>query len=146
MSEYRFGLPQAIRENEILLVENGYENRLSFLATELFLNSIEMLILPANSSHLLQMFDVSAASPIKTAFKQELDKRVDYITHADREQRKKAYIIRRVLVESFINALRRQVMPTILSLSFRQPNRFHSIRKFLQILHTPSIPGYFILG
>jgi hypothetical protein len=44
------------------------------------------------------MFDVSVASPVKTAFKQKIDKRVDRIAHADPEQREKAEIIRRVLV------------------------------------------------
>jgi hypothetical protein len=39
-----------------------------------FLNSIEVLVLPAHSSHLLQMSDVSVASPLKTEFKQELEK------------------------------------------------------------------------
>jgi hypothetical protein len=78
-----------------------------------------VLVLPAHSSHLVQMLDAFVASPVKTAFKQELDKRVDRVAHADPEQRKKAYSIRRVLVESFINALRRGATPGNIESGFR---------------------------
>lgn len=120
MSAYRLTLPEAIRDNEILLVIDGHKSRLSFLAAMIFfLNSIDVLVLPAHSSHLLQMFDVAVASPLKTAFKQELDKRVSRIAHADPEQREKAGIIRRVLVESFINAVRRGGTPGNIGAGFR---------------------------
>jgi hypothetical protein len=83
------------------------------------LNSIEVLVRPAHSGHLLEMFDVSVASPFKTAFKQELEKPIDRATHADPEHREKAQIIRRVLVESFMNALRRGAMPDNIESGFR---------------------------
>jgi hypothetical protein len=57
------------------------------------LNSIEILVLPAHLGHLLQMFNVSFASPLKTTFKQELEKRIDRIAHADLEHPEKAQII-----------------------------------------------------
>jgi hypothetical protein len=84
-----------------------------------FLNSIEVFILPAHSSHLLQMSDVFVAPLVKTVFKQQLDKRVDRIVYADPEQREKAQIIRRVLVEGFINVLRRTATPGIIESGFR---------------------------
>jgi sulfur relay (sulfurtransferase) complex TusBCD TusD component (DsrE family) len=69
-----------------------------------------MFVLLALSSHLLQMSDVSVAFPIKTALKQEIHERIDHIAHSNPEEREKAQTIRRVLVESCINALRRRAM------------------------------------
>jgi hypothetical protein len=83
------------------------------------LNLIELLALAAYSSHLLQVFDVSVASPLKTAFKQELEKRIDHVTHTDPEHQAKAQIRRRVLVESFINALRCGPTPGNIESGFR---------------------------
>jgi hypothetical protein len=75
--EHPLTLPEAIRENEIVLVIDGHESRLIFEAAPIFfLNSIDVIVLPACSSHLLQMFDVAVASPLKAPFKQELDKRM----------------------------------------------------------------------
>jgi hypothetical protein len=86
--EYRLTLPEAIRENEIVLVINGHESRLSFEAALIFfLNSIDVIVLPACSSHLLLMFDIAVASPLKDPFKQELDKRVSRFSHVAPEQR-----------------------------------------------------------
>jgi hypothetical protein len=53
------------------------------------------------------MFDVSVASPVKTIFKRELDTQINRIAHADPEEQKKTQMMRRVRVESFLNALRR---------------------------------------
>jgi hypothetical protein len=50
------------------------------------LNSIELVVLAAHSSHLLQVFDVFVAYPVRTSFKQELAKPVGRITHPDPEQ------------------------------------------------------------
>jgi hypothetical protein len=106
-SEYRLSLPEAIRDNEIFLFIDGPQSRLSFLVAMIFfLNLIEVFVLPAHSSHLPQMLDISAALPFKIAFKQELEKRIDRVTHADTEHREKTQLIRRVLVENFINILR----------------------------------------
>jgi hypothetical protein len=111
MSEYHLNLPQAIRGKEILLVREGHKSRLSFLAAMFFLDSIELFVLPAHSSHLLQILNVSVVSSVKAAVKQEFDKRINRIAQADPEQREKAQIIRRVLVESFSDALRREARP-----------------------------------
>jgi hypothetical protein len=120
MSEYHLSLPETIRDNEIFLVTDGHKNRLSFLAAMIFvLNSIEVLVLPGHSIHLLQMFDVFVTFPLKTTFKQELEKWIDHVTHADPDHRKKAQIIRRVLVESFINALRCGATPDNVEFGFR---------------------------
>jgi hypothetical protein len=78
-----------------------------------------VLVLLAHSGHLLQPFDVSAASSVKTVFKQEPDKRVDRIAHGDPEQPEKAQSIRPVLVESFINALRRGTTQSNIESGFR---------------------------
>jgi hypothetical protein len=51
------------------------------------------------------MFDVTVASPIKAAFKQELDKRVGMVRAAGSGD--KTQMLRIALVESFINGLQR---------------------------------------
>jgi hypothetical protein len=59
----------------MLLIIDGHKTRLSLLAAVFFeLNGIDVLMLTAHSPHLLQMFDVAVASPIKAVFKQQLDK------------------------------------------------------------------------
>jgi hypothetical protein len=74
-------------------------------------------VLPAHSSHLLQTFDIYVASPLKTAFKQELEKSIVLLTPIQNTERKQ--IIRRVVVESFINALRREATPGNIESGFR---------------------------
>jgi hypothetical protein len=39
----------------------------------IWLSGIDVLVLPATSAHLLQMFDVAIAELLKIAFKHELD-------------------------------------------------------------------------
>jgi hypothetical protein len=66
---YRLTLPEDIREQDMLLIVDGHKARLSLLAAVIFdLNGINVLVLPAHSTHLLKMFDVAIASAIKAAF------------------------------------------------------------------------------
>jgi hypothetical protein len=74
---YRLTLPEDNREQDKLLVIEGHKTRRKDRAAIIFeLNGIDALVLPAHSTHLLQMVDVAVASPIRAVFKQELDKQV----------------------------------------------------------------------
>jgi hypothetical protein len=70
ISHSRLSFSLALRDEDILLTIDGHNTRLSLLAALIFeMNGIDVFVLPPRSSHLLQMFDVGPASPIKTAFK-----------------------------------------------------------------------------
>jgi hypothetical protein len=113
------------------------------------LNSIEVLVLPAYSSHLLQIFDVSVAFPLNTAFEQELEKRIDHVVYADPEHREKAQIIRRVLMENFIDALRRGATPGSIESGFRSTGFIPfnpQVPSDSACAVDPFEPGYFALA
>jgi hypothetical protein len=94
------------------LIIDRHMNRLDLITTIIFLlNRIDVLVLPAHSSHLLQMFDVVVATPLKTAFKQEFDLRIPAFARKAEENRVNAQRLRMVLVKSFLNGLRKGATP-----------------------------------
>jgi hypothetical protein len=110
ISHSRLSLPLALRDEDILLIIGGHKTRLSLLAALSFeTNGIDVLVLPPHSSHLLQMFDVGPASPIKGAWKEELAKRMSRISTA--RPGEKMQRIRIALIESFINSFHRGATP-----------------------------------
>jgi hypothetical protein len=99
-------LPDEIRNAPILLIMDGHKTRLSYEAAVLLdMFNIELLILPAHSSHLLQPVDVAVASPVKTEFKKKMDAALGRLMAADPEKREKSELLREVMVESFLVAL-----------------------------------------
>jgi hypothetical protein len=63
-----------LTDSDIVLIIDGHKSRLNFTAALIFpLNGIDVIMLLAHSSHLLQMFDVIVATPLERAFKLELD-------------------------------------------------------------------------
>ena len=69
MSEFRMSLPTHIRERKALLIMDGHSSRACPLALLLLRKAnIELLILPSHTTHVLQLFDVGLANPLKTAF------------------------------------------------------------------------------
>jgi hypothetical protein len=110
ISHDRVSLLLALRDEHILLIIDGHKTRLSLLAALIFeTNGLDVLVLPPRSSHLLQMFDLSPASPIKTAFKKKLNKPMSEISPA--RSGEKMQRIQIALIESFIHALHRE--PTL---------------------------------
>jgi hypothetical protein len=119
MSQYRTTLPKEIREEDMLLIIDGHKTRISLLAAVIFeMFGVEVLVLPAHCTHLLQMFDVAVAAALKVAFKRELDRRVHLLASAAPGD--KAQVMRRILVESFINALPAGATPANIEAGFRQ--------------------------
>jgi hypothetical protein len=59
-----------------------------------FLNGIGVIVLLEHSHHLLQIFDMVVAAPLKRAFTFELDQRISWFTDANPGERDKTQIIR----------------------------------------------------
>ena len=69
LSVYRQDLPAEIRNNEALLIIDGHSSRENAYAMQLFAEAnIIVLVIPAHTSHILQMFDVALAPPLKRSF------------------------------------------------------------------------------
>lgn len=69
-NEYRKTLNEEIAHNRGLLVLDGHSSRGCPIALRLlYLAGFNVIIEPANTSHVIQMFDVGLAYPFKTAFK-----------------------------------------------------------------------------
>jgi hypothetical protein len=119
ISQYRLTLPPELRDHDMLLVIDGHKTRISVVAAVIFmLNGIDVLTLPAHTSHLLQMLDVACYPAVKAAFKKELDKQMDMIARA--EPGRKIQAMRTALVESFINGLQRGATPRNILAGFRK--------------------------
>ena len=69
MTSYRLSLEPKFRNAQALLILDGHLSRECPLAL-MFLKShnIEVLILPSHTTHVLQIFDVALAAPLKTMF------------------------------------------------------------------------------
>ena len=71
ISKYRLDLPPELRDQRILLLLDGHKSRINFFIAKVFeAFKIDILIFPGHTSHILQAFDVSIASPLKTAYKE----------------------------------------------------------------------------
>jgi hypothetical protein len=129
MSENRMTLPPEIREEQIMLIVDDHKSRLNYEAAMIFaMSEIDALVLPAHSSHLLQIFDVAVASPLKVAFKQELDRRKQRLSDPISGNANKAQLLRRILVASFINAVHRGATPANIVVGLQKGGSFLSIR------------------
>ena len=76
---FRLKLSPHLRESQALIIFDGHTSRENPLAMALFRKArVNVLCLPSHTTHVLQIFDVSLASPLKrffgTAFKKELKK------------------------------------------------------------------------
>jgi hypothetical protein len=70
-------LPPKIRDSDTLLIIDGHKTRLNLTAALIFwLSGIDVLLLPAHSTHFLQMFDMAVAGPLKIAVKHEFDRQI----------------------------------------------------------------------
>lgn len=110
ISNSRLTLPDELREEPILLLVDGHPSRFNFLAAYiLHLFNIDLVLIPAHTSHILQAFDVGLASPLKTYFKEFIvsEKFDDYIAHGKIDFNQTAKELRRSMLRSFINALRK---------------------------------------
>jgi hypothetical protein len=127
ISRDRLSLPKDLRDQDILLVVDPHKTRISVLAAAiLILNGLDVLGLPPHSSHLIQMFDVGVVPALKTAFKNELEKRTKKIMKASSGRKFQA--MRTSLVESFINAVHRGATSGNILSGFRKSGVCHETR------------------
>lgn len=69
VSNYRLTLDESIRNKSAVLILDGHNSRENPLALYLLkMNNIDVIILPAHTTHLLQMFDVVLARKFKKNF------------------------------------------------------------------------------
>ena len=103
LTSYRCNLPPSLRNKSILLILDGHSSRENPIALEyLKLYNVEVLILPGHCTHVLQLFDVGLAGPLKEKFTQILLRNLKnekMYTHDVMSEN-----IRRIVIESFINA------------------------------------------
>ena len=77
LSNYRLRLDPSIRNQKALLIMDGHHSRENPVAIMLLeANNINLLILPSHVTHILQMFDVCLASPMKSKFTTLFQKKV----------------------------------------------------------------------
>ena len=103
LCEFRKGLDASIANKPAVLILDGHTSRENPLAMELFaLYNIRVLVLPAHCTHILQLFDVSLALPLKKAFTtlfQDKLKLREYMIPGNI-----AATLRKIAVESFVEA------------------------------------------
>ena len=69
LSDFRMKLPPPLREENVLLIMDGHNSRENPLALALLRRArVKVYILPSHTTHVLQMFDVGLASPLKKEF------------------------------------------------------------------------------
>ena len=100
---YRAKLPTSLADKTCLLILDGHTSRENPLVLSLFRQeNVAILILPASTSHVLQLFDVGLASPLKRRFSQ--------IYHALSQKSEKvirdnhAATVRKLAIEAFLDA------------------------------------------
>ena len=110
LSQYRMTLPKNLRNERILLLLDGHPSRFTFKACLiLYLFDVDVVLIPPHTSHLLQAFDVSVASPLETYFEEELiQQRFDaYIEDGVDLTKQTARELRDCMIKSFISAMRK---------------------------------------
>ena len=112
LSFLRASWPENLRDESVLLFVDGHSSRYDFVANLIFwLFDVDVVCFPGHSSHLLQMFDVSLASPLKAEYKRELMARqftgfLESLNAADVSVRRKLTLkeLRSNMIESFLMA------------------------------------------
>ena len=111
----RLRLPPELRHEPVLLFLDGHPSRWDFYANLIFWTfNVDVVTFPGHCSHLLQMFDVCIASPLKIELKKELTasrfssflatlRPEDFRTNRKQNARE----MRLLLIESFFTAFER---------------------------------------
>jgi hypothetical protein len=73
------------------------------------------------------MFDVAVAAPLKVAFNQEFDWGIQLLLVVDQAKRNRSQILRRILVNHFINTVHVELLMQILNQSFRRCESYFTI-------------------
>ena len=104
LSIYRKSLPASIRDARAVLITDGHGSRECPIGLEMLRrNNIDVLILPAHTTHITQMFDVGLAAPLKKMFGQTLNKFLKGIDLSGDDTTKIAKL-RFAVIASFVTA------------------------------------------
>ena len=109
---YRFNLPENLRKKRILLILDGHKSRANFMVAKMLdFFGIDILVLPGHTSHLLQPFDVSVASSLKTEYKKLLMEYKISFNAGDNmlqvKQKMKMGEVRRMMIICMLDAIRK---------------------------------------
>jgi hypothetical protein len=67
LAQYRRELPIELTNQRFLMIVDGHSSRYTYEAINLlYTHNVDVLVLPSHCTHVLQPFDVSIASPLKT--------------------------------------------------------------------------------
>ena len=118
LSQYRATqLPPAMSQSEVLLILDGHASRRCPEALKLLkFHKVDVLCLPGHCTHLLQPFDVTIASSLKTYFRRFLleEKR----KQKEQEGTRRWSQYRRAMVTAFIRAWKAASSPEMCARSF----------------------------
>ena len=100
LSLYRKKLPEDIANEEALLIIDGHTSRENAFAMQLLAkNHVQVLIIPAHTSHILHIFDVALASPLKRMFSDIFIAGIKKLTSGNMTAK-----IRRLVIIAFLSA------------------------------------------
>ena len=115
IARYRLALPKNLRDKRILLVVDGHRSRANYFIARVFdIYSIDILVFPGHTSHLLQPFDVSIASPLKTAYQKRLAR-----YNLNINGRKGMKEIRLMMIKCILDAINEAASSTNIQSGFR---------------------------
>ena len=101
LSTFRETLDPAIKNGKAVVILDGHNSRENPMALVLLMaRNIDVIVIPAHTSHILQVFDVSISSPLKSYFSEELRKMLKEID----ENQPTAPQLRRAIIMSFIKS------------------------------------------
>lgn len=122
---YRLSLPESLKHESFLLTLDGHCSRHCFYACLLLaLFDIDLLVLPAHASHIIQPIDVSITGPLKAEFAKELQGnnfRYDFKNiKIDDALKLTSPEMRNLLIESFLAALRKSTTKSNIRSGFQK--------------------------
>ena len=124
IAEYRQKLPPELKYKTILLIVDGHSSREAPLALWLLRNNnISVLVLPAHSSHVLQMFDVVLASPLKQQFTKIFSKLLKLYAHDETFETDTAKV-RLASIKAIASAWKANSTPYLTELSGKKTGTF----------------------
>ena len=112
MSQYRLSLPQDIRDKRALILLDGHTSRECPLALLLLRRAcIDVVIFPSHCTHVIQLFDVAIAAPLKSKFsscfrKVLIQKQEQNETLPENDRMPNAAVFRYAAVWAFVDCYR----------------------------------------
>ena len=105
LSDFRSKMPNChLRDANAMLIMDGHNSRENPLALTLLRRfRVSVLILPSHTTHVLQMFDVGLASPLKKEFTEKFRKELRKLKDSKKDL-KVAALLRLASIKAFVSA------------------------------------------